>query len=100
MFVLGFLFVAVGNTFEFSMTNATSFDDYTRGGWFTIFYIGSWGMVLGSALLLFATLSADGEPRRESTFWIIIAVTLIVLLGLLPSPTLLDFDPSAPLANF
>lgn len=100
MFVVGFLFVTVGSTVEFSLADATSFDDYTRGGGFVLFYIGSWGMFLGSAMLLFATLRADGEPRRESTFWIIIGVTIIILLGLLPSPTLLDFDPNTPLASF
>ena len=44
MFVAGFLFVTVGSTVEFSLTGATSFDDYTRGGGFILFYIGSWGM--------------------------------------------------------
>ncbi len=98
-FVVGFVMIALGNTIEFALTNATSFENYTRGGGFILFYLGSWAMFLSSFGLLFATITGSGEPRRESSFWIMLALILVITLGLLPSPTLLDFDVRDPLGN-
>lgn len=93
MFGAGFVLVALGNTIEFTQTDSTSFENYTTGGGFIVFAIGAWGMFLGSFALLFATITGSGEPRRESTLWIVLALAVVTVV-MVPAPTVLDLEPS------